>query len=165
MTVGELLEKDPFCDSIEVVVRDDGCGRWIQGYRIGKDVEQFKCEYTIEFQEIVQKDGSIHKWGKHMDGKALPYMTSGEIRDVYHGLDLPMKIIKKPVEHIPNNIANLQVCHFVPRHIPSMHKEQLTHLEHTLDINAYPEGWVPEENTEKHTGWEHLDGQMSIFDM
>ena len=155
MTVRELVETATNCDAIEIVVREHGYGQWIQGYRISKYAKQWKVEHTVEMQEKVIK----------VYGDKAPELTDGEIRDVYHGYNLPMKIIKKDVSKIPDYVANLQVCSFQPRHIPSFHREQLTHNEFALDINCYPEGFVPEiEKVDKEDPNEQLEGQTNIFD-
>lgn len=36
MKIRELIDVCPNCDVLEVVVRDHGHGKWIQGYMIGK---------------------------------------------------------------------------------------------------------------------------------
>lgn len=165
MTVGELVAAAPFCNAVEVVVRENGTGEWIQGYRISKYEEMYKCEFTVEFQEAILKDGTKHKYGIHVNGNNQTKMTQGEIRDVYHGCKLPMKIIKKPVEKMPDNVAQLQVSYFQPRHIPSFHGEQATHNDFELDICAYPEGWKPEKpDKSKIEQEQQLPGQTDIFD-
>lgn len=159
MTVKELIEAAPFCDSAEIVVRENGSGHWIQGYRIGKNIEMFPCEFTIELQESLG-----HEWQKHVDGRSQPYLTKGEIRDVYHAINLPMKLIKKDVTKLPDSVANLEVSSFQPRHIPSFHREALTHNDFLLEINAYPDGYVPEKEVRDKTD-DNLEGQMTIFDL
>lgn len=167
MTVRELIEAGTFCDSAEIVVREDGHGKWIQGYRIGKGIKMFPCEHTIEFQETIDKKGKVHKYGKHIDGRQAPWLTTGEIRDVYHSINLPMKLIKKDVDKLPDIVANLQVCSFQPRHIPSFHQEQLTHNEFCLEINCYPAGFCPELVDEKlkDKASNEMEGQLSLLDM
>lgn len=167
MTVKELIEAAPNCDSAEIVVREHGSGKWMQGYRIGKGIEMFPCEFTIEFQETLDKSGKKYTYGKHIDGRQARHLTTGEVRDVYHSINLPMKLIKKDVSKLPDIVANLQVCSFQPRHIPSFHKEQMTHNDFTLDINCYPEGFCPElvEEKLKDKTSSEMDGQMSLFDM
>lgn len=155
MTVKELVDAAPNCDAIEIVVRTNGCGQWIQGYRISKYAEQWKAEHTVEMQEKVVK----------VYGDKAPDLTDGEIRDVYHGYNLPLKIIKRDVSKLPDYVANLQVFSFQPRHIPSFHREQLTHNEFSLDINCYPDGFVPEvESEKKDDPNKQLEGQTNIFD-
>ena len=157
ITVKELVDFAPFCDAIEIVVREKGHGHWIQGYRISKHAEQWKTEHTVELQEKI-------KLGY---GDKAPRLEDGEIRDVYHGYNLPMKIIKRDVSKLPEYVAKLQVASFQPRHIPSFHREQMLHNEFSLDIDCYPDGYVPEvEKTQsnKSDPNQQLEGQTNIFD-
>ena len=163
MTVKELVDAGTFCDTVEVIVRENGNGHWIQGYRIGKDVciypAEARAEYREQFYEI---------------GKRKPSLKDGEVVDVLCSVNLKMKVIKKSVEHLPDNVAKLQVCHYQPRNIPSYHKNQLFDNSFMLDIWAYPEGWLPEQKNEpaavhkkeiKNTNQnELLQGQTNIFD-
>lgn len=160
MTVKELISAAPGCDSVEIVVREKGNSKWIQGYRAGKDIEVFPCEYTIELQEALNE----HKRAKQIHGNEQSRLTKDEIRDVFHGHNLPMKLIKKSVEHLPDNVAQLQVCDFQPRHIPTFHREQLFHNEFLLEINAYPEGWMPEKEEKVTNDNQNIEGQMNIMD-
>lgn len=154
MTVRELIEAAPFCDALEIVVREHGHGQWIQGYRISKHAEMWKSEHTVECGEKI----------KITYGDKAPRLTDGEIRDVMHGYNLPLKIIKKDPEKIPDYIGNLIVCSFQPRNIPSFHREQLTHNEFSMDICCYPDGYVPEVEENKNNKQEQLEGQTSIYD-
>ncbi len=159
MTVGELVEAATFCDCIEVVVREEGCRHWLQGYRVGKDVDVYPSEYSVEYLE--EKQRYMRTYGKEM-----PKMRPSEIRDLRRSRDLPIKVIKKDVHRLPEKIANLQVYDFQPRHIPSYHKEQLTHNDFSMDINAYPEGWEPERVEKPKTeAQDELEGQMSFDDL
>lgn len=164
MTVKELVESAPNCDALEIVVREKGCGKWIQGYRISKFAEQWKSEHTVELQEKLDASGIKYNKVIKEYGDKSPRLKEGEIRDVMHGYNLPMKIIKRDVSHLPENVAGLQVCSFQPRHIPSFHREQMTHNEFSLDINCYPEGFVPELEEKKKDLNEQLEGQTDIFD-
>lgn len=166
MTVKDLVDCALFCDGVEIVVREHGRGQWIQGYRISKNAEMWRSEYTVEFQETIS-NGKPYKYAKRVEGYLMPRMTQGEIRDVFHGIRLPMRIIKKDVNRLPENVAKLQVASFQPRHIPSFHGEQLTHNDFTLDIDCYPEGWEAEPievNETKLPKVDQLEGQMSIED-
>lgn len=155
MNVGELVEAGISCDCIEVVVREEGCRHWIQAYRVGKDVDIFPSEYSVEYSEAKQRYESTY-------GKEMPRMRPSEIRDIRRGQGLPIKVIKKDVHNLPDNIANLRVHDYQPRHIPSFHREQLTHNEFSLNINCYPEGWEPEKEEPKEQKSDQLEGQMDI---
>lgn len=39
MKIRELLEVSPFCDTIEVVIRKEGNGMWLQGFRASKNAK------------------------------------------------------------------------------------------------------------------------------
>ena len=152
MTVQELMDAMIFCDLLEVVVRQTGHGKWLQGYRIGKDAKIFPSEYTVE------------EWEKHSfrsyDRKVI-HLEEGDEIDVRHGYDLPMKVICKDCHKLPDYIGRLEVSYYQPRHIPSYHKDQLTHNDFDLDINCYPDNYAPMiEAAEAKT--EQLPGQMSI---
>lgn len=158
MTVKELVEAGTSCDCIEVVVREEGCRHWIQGYRVGKNVDVYPSEYSIEYLEEKQRYESTY-------GDKMPRMRPSEIRELRRGRGMPIKVIKKDVHNLPDNIADLQVYDYQPRHIPSFHREQLTHNEFSLNVNCYPEGWQAEpieESKVQKTG--QLEGQMSIED-
>jgi hypothetical protein len=84
MTVQELMDAMPYCDLLEVVVRQTGHGKWVQGYRIGKEAKIFPSEYTIE------------EWEKHTFRKyGVKFLEEGQEVDIRHGYDLPMKVICK----------------------------------------------------------------------
>ena len=59
MTIRELLEASPNCDTIEAVIRKNGCGQWLQGYRVGKDVRLYPSEQSREFIEMM----SLNEYG------------------------------------------------------------------------------------------------------
>lgn len=151
MKVRELIELSPFCDTVEVIVRESGCGKWIQGYRISKNAKLFPANLTAE---IIDKY-SLESWHQTV------HLKRGEEVDTVHGARaLPMKVICKDVRRIPDYIGNLTIHSIQPRHIPSYHKEALTHNDFDYDINVYPEDFVPE--VEKTKQEEPMTGQMSI---
>lgn len=160
MTVRELVEAAPFCDTVEVIIRENGNGHWIQGYLIGKNINiypAFQRKDWIEYRKSHNNccfDKRILKAGEEVEGT--------------HGGRLPVKLIKKSVSNIPDKVANLQVCSFQPRHISSYHKEPLTHNEFQLDICAYPEVWEPEreqpKSETKDNDSKQIPGQMNLLD-
>lgn len=156
MTVKELIDAATFCESVEIIVRENGCGQWIHGYRIGENVEMFPAECTAEF-----RDGATN----YLRGNQLPKMTSGEIRDIYHAINLPMRIIKKKVSSIPDSVSGLTVCYFQPMNIPVLHKSSAFHNSFTMEIDCYPDGYQPDvlESKSKQES-EQLEGQTDIFD-
>lgn len=151
MTVGELVEAGFFCENIEVVVRKNGTGNWIQGYRVGKDACIYPSEQRAEVREIKYFNTGIER------------LKNGQEVDIKKGYGLPMKVIAKSVEKLPEYIRKLQVAHYQPRHIHSIHGDALTHNSFDLDISCYPEGWEKEEiKVEKKA--DVIEGQMNILD-
>lgn len=134
MTVKELLDAATFCDLAEIVIRNSGRGRWIQGYRIGKDAKIYPSEVTAEIQEA---RGLKVEYTTHTIS-----LKENEIVDIDHAgiIDkIPMRVICKDCRKgLPKELWNLKVCDFQPRHIPTFHKEQLTHNDFALEINCYP---------------------------
>ena len=134
MTLKELLDAATFCDLAEIIIRTSGRGRWIQGYRIGKDAKIYPSEVTAEIQEArgLKVEYSTHSIN----------LKENEIVDVNHSAimdKLPMRVICKDCRKgLPKELWNLKVCDFQPRHIPTFHKEQLTHNDFALEINCYP---------------------------
>lgn len=153
MTLQELLDASPFCDSIEVIVRKEGHGMWIQGYRIGKNANIYPSEITAELRELK---------GLKEYGSTSAYLDEGEEVDVKIGSHLPMKVICKDCHKLPNNIANLEVCSIQPRHIAYLHKDIMTHNEYSLEVFCYPDNYVTEKRIETKED-ANLIGQMDIF--
>ena len=161
MTVKVLVEAAPFCDTVEVIIRENGNGHWIQGYLIGKNINiypAFQRKDWIEYRKTHPNSCSDKRRLK--DGE--------EVEGTHGECGLPMKLIKKSVSNIPDKVANLKVCWFQPRYIPCYHGEQLTHNEFQLDIEAYPEGWEPEKkqpkSETKDNDSKQIPGQMNISD-
>lgn len=157
MTVQELVNTATFCDLIEVIVRKNGHGQWIQGYRVGKDVKIYPSEVTAELREI--NDLKVY------ETKTI-YLNEGEIIDLKRGgFNLPMKVICKDCHRLPDAIGNLIVCSFQPRHIPIFHKDALTSNNFSMYIDCYPDNYIPlVEVREVKEKIEQLEGQMSIED-
>lgn len=153
MNVGELIEVcGEDLKNIEVVVRDNG--KWVQGYRIGKDAEVYPYEKRVELIEAGIKD-DYHKTIR---------LKKEQIADVLKIGGLKMKVIAKRVSNAPDYVKALQVEYIIPRHIREIHGEQLFHNAFDLDITCYPEGFVPREEPKRETKEEPLQ-QLSIFDI
>lgn len=158
MTIRELLEVSPFCDTIEAVIRKNGCGQWLQGYRVGKEVRVYPIEQSREFIELK---------GLNQYDRSSYRLAPNEIIDVLRGgNNLKMKIICKEPLKAPNEILDLEISHIQPRHIPMYHKEALTHNEFSYDIDCYPPAYRIEiQDTEKKEIVDkQLEGQTNIFD-
>lgn len=159
MTVQELMDVMFNCDLIEVVVRQTGFGKWIQGYRVGKDARIFPSEYTVE--EWEKRNFMSYE-------RRTVHLEEGAEVDIRHGFDLPMKVICKDCHKLPEYIGRLEVSHVIPRNVPRFHKDPLTHNNHSLEVVCYPDNYVPEKyieskdvTTKKLNGYE---GQISIDD-
>ena len=159
MTVKELVEAAPFCDTVEVIIRENGNGHWIQGYLIGKNINIYPAFQRKDWIEYRKSHNNCH-----FDKRMLK--AGEEVEGTHGGGGLPMKLIKKSVSNIPDKVANLQVCSFQPRHISSYHKEPLTHNEFQLDICSYPEGWEleKEQPETKDNVSKQIPGQMNLLD-
>ena len=155
MTVKELIEVSPFCDTVEIIIRDQGRVMWVQGFRIGKNAKIYPCEKCTEYRKKLMLDDYSRKW---------IYLHKGEEVDVEVGRDLPMKVICKDVHKIPDYIGNLKVAFIQPRHIPQYHRDALTHNEYALEIDCFPEGFVMPAEEKKLEKSEQLEGQTSIED-
>lgn len=155
MTVKELIDAAPFCDVVEIVVRKEGHGQWIQGYRIGVNAKIYPSEITAEIREL---KGLKEYWNPPIPleyGEEIDFNRIGLLKN------LPMRVICKDCHKLPDYIGRLEVSSYQPRHIPSYHKDQLTHNDFDLDINCYPDNYAPMiEAAESKT--EQLPGQMSI---
>ena len=157
MTVQELMDVMPYCDLLEIVVRQTGHGKWIQGYRIGKDAKIYPSEYTVEEWE---------KRSFRSYERKVVHLEEGAEVDIRHGYDLPMKVICKDCHRLPENVGRLEVCSVLPRHVPQFHKEALTHNDHSLDVSCYPDNYVPEKYIPcKDVTVKGIEGQMSLFDL
>lgn len=157
MTVQELMDAMIFCDLLEVVVRKTGHGQWIQGYRIGKEAKIFPAECTVEEWERREL--------RYVSRKTR-YLEEGTEVDIRHGHDLPMKVICKDCHRLPEYIGRLEVCSIQPRHIPQFHKEALTHNDFSVNIDCYPDNYVPERFIEsKDVTNAQIEGQMDIMDL
>lgn len=135
MTVQELMDAMPFCDLLEVVVRQTGHGRWIQGYRVGKEAKIYPSEYTVE--EWENRSLISHE-------RKVRYPEDGTEVDIRHSFDLPMKVICKDCHKLPDNVGRLEVCDIIPRYVPQFHRDGLTHNNHSLEVNCYPDNYIPE---------------------
>lgn len=158
MTIRELLEVSPFCDTIEAVIRKNGRGQWLQGYRVGKNVKVYPSEQSREFIELK----SLKQYGT---GSYL--LKPGEIIECAKiGNNLKMKIICKEPLKAPKEILDLEISHIQPRYIPMYHKDNLTHNNFMYDIDCYPPEYQFEitEAEQKVIVDKQLEGQTNIFD-
>jgi len=158
MTVKELIDAAIFCDVAEIVIRENGGhGKWIQGYRIGKNAKVYPSELTMEVRELM----SLKSY------QSSTYnCKEGEILDIKHSACLPMKVICKDVHKLPEAVGALEVADFIPRHVPHLHNNALVSNNHELEINCYPVKVIPDKFVEcKVTQPDQLEGQLSIEDI
>ena len=138
MTVKELLDAAIFCDVAEIIVRENGGGKWIQGYRIGKDAKIYPSEVTAEMREAREIKEYPAPTIKLKENEVVEFSKPGILKE------LPMKVICKDCrDSLPEDIGRLVVKRFQPRHIPSFHKDQLTHNDYELEIDCYPDEPTP----------------------
>ena len=158
MTIRELLEASPNCDTIEAVIRKNGHGQWLQGYRVGKDVRVYPSEQTREFIELM----SLNTY----EGKSYKLSPNEIVKVVKLGNNLKMTIICKEPLKAPKEILDLEVCYVQPRYIPMYHKSALTHNDFMYDIDCYPPDYQFEivQTEQKAIPDKQLTGQTSIFD-
>jgi len=153
MTVKELIEVSPYCDLVEVVVREKGCGKWLQGYRIGKEAKLYPANITNEIKEQLHLKSRL---------RAVSLEPGQELNCFSY--QLPLKVIFKSVSRIPDSIGNLIIYSVQPRNIPQLHGEALTHNDFMYDINCYPDGFIPESDEKEKPQSSQLEGQMEIMD-
>ena len=158
MTVKELIDAAIFCNVAEIVIRENGGhGRWIQGYRIGKEAKIYPSELTMEVRELM---------GLKAYQSGTYCCNEGEIFDIRKSAHLPMKIICKDVHKLPEAIGALEVADFIPRKVYPIHKNNLISNSHELEIACYPVEAIPDKFVEcKVVQPEQLEGQMSIEDL
>ena len=158
MTIRELLEVSPSCDTFEAVIRKNGCGQWLQGYRVGKDVRLYPSEQSREFIEMM----SLNEYGT----KSYKLSPNEVIKAVKIGNNLKMTIICKEPLKAPKEILDLEISYVQPRHIPMYHKSALTHNDFMYDIDCYPPDYQFEivQTEQKTIPDKQLTGQTSIFD-
>ena len=153
MTVRDLVTCAQFLKNIEVVVRENGGGCWIQGFRIGPDAKIYKYEYCVENRERI--DRCIN-------------LKEGETIDVerWHGGEhpCPVKAMCISPSKAPADVLDLVVCYYLPRHIREYHND----LEFDLEINCYPPEQIEKlaayREVKETKSDDQLEGQMSIED-
>lgn len=164
MTIRDLVSgADGDLEGMEIVVREGGKGRWIQGYRISKKAELYPIDSTIENREL-------YPWVKtNSHGDYCCDVPEGETLVVHQPFrDFPIKIMCIDPKKAPKEILDLEVSRYLPRNIPVIHGLRAFNNEFSLEIWAYlPE---PSEKpaiyreVKKAEIDDQLEGQMSIED-
>ena len=161
MTVRDLVECSLFLKNMEIVVRENGGGKWLQGFRIGKDASIYPLEACAEHREERGLFGTDYyklKEGETVEVKRWTWQT------------VPIKVMCIEPKKAPKEILDLVVKDYQPRHIPSLHGEALTHNDFDLDIDCYPPDQAEKlavfrevQEIEKKDD-DQLAGQMNIED-
>ncbi len=163
MTVRDLVQAAGYdLEGLQIRVRENGGGKWIQGYRISPNERLYPIICRIEFRE---KYPWIEKTTFRGNGYNCP-VPEGVKLTVYEDFkDYPIEIMCIEPKKAPKNILDLEVKYFLPRNVPAIHGDRFTNNRYSLEIDAY----APEE-TEKLAVYkqcdeiEQLEGQMSIED-
>ena len=141
MTVGELMEVSPFCELLEVIIRKEGHGQWLYGYRIGKDVEIYPAEYSAEVQEL----RSLKEYTPY-NNKQIVKLKEGDVFQVtteYMPLrnDMKMEVICKDVHtRLPKKVADLEICQIRPRKVHMESKiGDWSSWEHSYIMDCFPQ--------------------------
>lgn len=146
--VRDILLTAMACQLVEIVIREYGHGKWIQGYRVGLDAKYYPSEKPILGE--------------------LPHLKIGDTYDIKRPMGLPLKIIKRSFDKLPDEVLDLEVCDWLPYFDPGIMrmkgKESLTCNDFQLHINCYPDGFVPIPIVESEHKRLKIDGQMTITD-
>lgn len=170
MTVGELVELSPFCELLEVIIRKEGHGQWIYGYRIGKDVEIYPAEYSAEVQEL----RSLKEYTPY-NNKQIVKLKEGDVFQVtteYMPLrnDMKMEVICKDVHtRLPKKVADLEICTIRPAKVHMKSKiGDWNSSDHTYLLDCFPpaQGIRIETRQQASKPCEIEDsGQMTLEDL
>ena len=105
MTIRDLVSgADGDLEGMEIVVREGGKGRWIQGYRISKKAELYPIDSTIENREL-------YPWVKtNSHGDYCCDVPEGETLVVHQPFrDFPIKIMCIDPKKAPKEINIIRV--------------------------------------------------------
>lgn len=138
MTVKELLEV-AWCDGVEIIIRENGDGKWIYAYKIGKEVQVGKYDYINGKQS-----GRFFKPEKAVE--VCRY--DGNCR---------MLIIPKDVKKLPKEVKDLKVAMFRESYIGP-------NIEHGFEINCFPKGFIPPLEMLRSDQAKLNTEQLSLFD-
>ena len=137
MTIGELLDVTPELCELDITIREDGHGRWVHGYEIGKyiTVGQGYPEYRYDIEEGEKFDS------RHRDG-SLP--------KTFWAID-PHKATK--------DITSLEICNLQFTHclMSWKYSKEITSWAIKCYILAYPKGWTPPKEQPKVDDSEQMD--------
>ena len=166
MTVRDLVQgAGDDLEGMQITVRENGGGKWIQGFRISKKARLYPSDCRIEEREK-------HPWAKETCLRGYGFnceVPQGEVLTVYQPpMDFPIRVMCIEPKKAPKDILDLEVKSYLPRNLPTIHGHALFNNEFCLEIDAY----APEQ-TEKLAVYreviedkvdDQLEGQMSIED-
>lgn len=166
MTVGELIKVSPYCELIEVVIRMNGCGKWIYGYRVGKDVKIYPAEYSAEVKEL----RSLKEYTPYPNTKIVK-LKDGDVFQIGREYDqsMKMKVICVDIQkRLPKEVADLEVYEAKPGKVHMESKiGDWNSWEHTYYINCFPPEPGRMDRILKETTRQQAieeDGQMCLED-
>lgn len=163
MTVRDLVQAaGDDLEGMQITVRENGGGRWIQGFRISKKARLYPSDCRIEEREK-------HPWAQGSCSRGYGFnceVPQGEVLTVYQPhLDYPIKVMCVDPGKAPKDVLDLEVRRYLPRNLPTIHGNSLFNNEFCLEIDAYePEKQEKLAVYKQCDETEQLEGQMSIED-
>lgn len=163
MTVRDLVQAaGDDLEGMQITVRENGGGRWIQGFRISKKARLYPSDCRIEEREK-------HPWAQESCSRGYGFnceVPQGEVLTVYQpNLNFPIKVMCVDPGKAPKDVLDLEVKKYLPRNLPTIHGNSLFNNEFCLEIDAYePEKQEKLAVYKQCDETEQLEGQMSIED-
>lgn len=160
MTVKDLvIAGGENLEGLQIMVRENGGGKWIHGYRISENERLYPAVAKVENQEAFP-------WINKKDyGFNCPIPKGTELR-VYEEMrdKLPIDILCVPPKKAPKKVLELEVKSYLPRNIPTIHGESLFNNGFALEIDCYPPEQLEKLVIVKEVAEisDQLEGQMSI---
>jgi hypothetical protein len=167
MTVRDLvMGASESLEGMQITVRENGGGKWIQGFRISKKARLYPCDARIEEREK-------HPWVKETcsrgSGLNCPVPEGEVVTVVDNFFKYPIKVMCIDPRKAPKDVLELEVKSYLPRNLPTIHGDKLYNNEFCLEIDCYePEQReklaVYREIIGDKVEDDQLAGQMSIED-
>ena len=161
MTVQELMNVSPWCECLEVIIRMDGHGKWLYGFRIAKNATIYPSEGGAEVRELRElKEYTPYPNSKVVvlkDGDVVNVSPANDLR----GDNLNMKVISRdPKRKLPEEIGSLEVSHITPRRLGKWND-----LGHNYEVWCFPPEDMEELNRitrEKKTRQQAIEEDQQI---
>jgi len=164
MTVRDLvMGASESLEGMQITVRENGGGKWIQGFRISKKARLYPCDARVEEREK-------HPWVIEKDYGFNCPVPEGEVVTVtQYDSSYPIKVMCIAPKNAPKDVLDLEVKRYLPRNLPTIHGNKLINNDFCLEIDCYePEQReklaVYREIIEDKVEDDQLAGQMSIED-